>query len=237
MSMKTIALTAATLGLTTTAAIAGGYAGPVVEIAPEVQVTQPLGWSGAYIGGFVGRGSGRENVGVGYLNDHNSGTMGELEISGTTWGLRAGYRQNFFGPFLSAVELGYEAGGMEDSVTGNGYTATDELDRAISLRFKTGMLMGDKTWLYGIAGISHGTFDYTLTGAGDWRDMALKESFSHTGRIIGLGVEQKFTERLSVTGEWEYLNYGKTHLEDAAGGSTKATPDWHAVKLGLNYQF
>ena len=55
--------------------------------------------------------------------------------------------------------------------------------------------------------------------------------------IRSLGAEKKLTERMSLTGEYEYANFGKEVLEDGLGASTRATPEFHNVKLGLNFKF
>ncbi|WP_295046038.1 outer membrane beta-barrel protein [uncultured Paracoccus sp.] len=235
-----LALAAAGALMTAQAAAAGGYVAPVVAPVAAPVVVNPapaIDWEGAYAGLVVGHGSGREDVGVGIGNEATLFGPDDLEISGTTYGLRAGYRQRFFTRSLAGVELSYETGSMEDSFSTAGYDASDELDHALSLRIKSGVLAGDKTWIYGLVGVSRGKFDYLLTGDGAGGPIQIDDSFTATGRILGLGLEHKITAKLSISGEWEYVNYGKTHLEDAEGKSTEATPDWHAIKLGLNYQF
>lgn len=240
MSLK-IALAAAGTLLIAQTALAGGYVAPVVEseiVAPVVAATDSaIDWEGAYLGLVVGHGSGREDVGVRIGDVTTLFTPDELEISGTTYGLRAGYRQRFFTRSLAGVELSYETGSMEDSFSTAGYDASDELDHALSLRIKSGVLAGEKTWIYGMVGVSRGKFDYQLNGDGDGGPIQIDDSFSATARLVGVGIEHKITQRLSVSGEWEYVNFGKTHLEDSIGKGTEATPDWHAIKLGLNYQF
>lgn len=240
MTLKLALVTAGAL-LTAQTAVAGGYVAPVIEPVIAAAVVAPsssaIDWEGAYVGLVVGHGSGREDVGV-RIGDHTTlYTPDELEISGTTYGLRAGYRQRFFTRSLAGVELSYETGSMEDSFSTAGYEASDELDHALSLRIKSGVLAGEKTWIYGLVGVSRGKFDYQLNGDGAGGPIQINDNFSATARIVGIGVEHKITQRLSVSGEWEYVNFGKTHLEDSIGKGTEATPDWHAIKLGLNYQF
>lgn len=239
MTLKLAFATAGVL-LTAHSAVGGGFVVPIVEpvIAAAVTPTpSAIDWEGAYVGLVVGHGSGREDVGV-RIGDHTTlYTPDELEISGTTYGLRAGYRQRFFTRSLAGVELSYETGSMEDNFSTAGYDASDELDHALSLRIKSGVLAGEKTWIYGMAGVSRGKFDYQLNGDGAGGPIQINDSFSATARLVGVGIEHKITQRLSVSGEWEYVNFGKTHLEDSIGKGTEATPDWHAIKLGLNYQF
>ncbi len=240
MSLK-IALAVAGVLLTAQSALSGGYVAPVVTpviAAPTATPVSPaVDWQGAYVGFVLGHGSGREGVGVRIGDQNTLSTPGDLEISGTTYGLRAGYRHRFFSRSLAGLELSYETGGMDDAFSTAGYDASNEFDHSLSLRIKSGLLAGEKTWIYGMAGVSRGKFDYQLTGDGAGGPIQIDDSFSATARIVGVGVEHKISQRLSVSGEWEYVNFGKTHLEDSTGKGTEATPDWHAVKLGLNYQF
>ena len=55
--------------------------------------------------------------------------------------------------------------------------------------------------------------------------------------MLGLGVERKLTDRMSVTGEYEYANFGSTDVELAPGVVSVATPEHSNVKLGLNFSF
>ena len=40
------------------------------------------------------------------------------------------------------------------------------------------------------------------------------------------------TDSLSVKGEYLYANFGRFNV-----GGTKATPDFHSVRLGINFKF
>ncbi|WBU60360.1 outer membrane protein [Paracoccus albus] len=234
-----------------TSAGAGGYTAPTVETPIEVLPTPvaPLTWQGAYVGGTLGYAfGGDDEVGIGQGDTRHYTTLDDkLELSGVNYGLRLGFRgqRNIDERFdwVFAGELGYEAGSIEDKVSDGIYTAKSEINSVLALRIKSGVLNAAKdTWFYGIAGVGKVDFDYSVTGGSAVAGAAGavnidKEGQSATGYILGLGVERKMNERLSLTGEWEYHNYGKEHLEDVAGRSTEATPDWHQIKIGLNYQF
>lgn len=219
------------------AANAGGYTPPVVDtgvVAPVIEAAPVGDWAGGYAGLTLGYAfGGDDEVGV---DQPEVGTPASLEISGANAGLRLGYRWQrdrwVFGP-----ELGYEGGKIEDSFSTGGYEAESEIKSVLALRMKTGYLTGNDILVYGIVGVARAKVDYRVEGDGDHGPIAVNDSYSKTGYIVGLGAEKKLTERLSLTGEYEYANFGKETLEDGLGASARATPDFHNVKLGLNFKF
>lgn len=241
----TVLMSAAALALSASSALAGGYVAPVVEapvVAPIAQTAQPLAWQGGYAGltaGMAFLGDDRVGVDTGQVSvDAEPAT---LKISGFNYGARAGYRwqRPMTGrTALFGLELGYEAGGIGDDFNEGGYTAEVDVNNVIALRAKTGVLnAAQNSWFYGILGLARGDFDYRVQGNGVGGAINIDQNFTENGYIVGLGVERKISDRMSITGEWEYANFGKTHLEDATGKSTEATPDYHNIKLGVNYSF
>ncbi|WBU64111.1 outer membrane protein [Paracoccus aerodenitrificans] len=226
------------------AVFAGGYVAPIVAPAVlPVEVIEPLTWQGGYAGVTLGYAfSGDDEVGIGQGNERTYTTPNELELSGANYGLRLGYRWQRAGgsrDWVFGGELGYEGGDISDDFTTDGYSAENEVNSVLALRLKAGPLNNVKnTWFYGILGIGRIDYDYTVYGTeGVAGAVDINEGQTSTGYIVGLGVERKFNTNWSLSGEWEYHNYGKDHLEDVNGKSTEATPDWHTIKIGLNYQF
>jgi len=251
------ALTFAT-GITLFAAVAaqaGGYAAPVVETAPVVAVTPaPVSdWAGAYGGASIGY-SGLSDDVVGldyYLSGRriSHGTdLGATDIKGPTFGLNLGYRwqrQNWvFGPELwieggnvkADDDIVYkgEANGVQIDVEGN---LESKLKSLVGLQFKTGYLVNPETLVYGTAGVVRGKFELTATNPRG----SLTESYSSSGYTLGLGAERKIRDNLSVYGEWQYRDFGRTDvLFDLGQGEvldTIATPVHHNIKMGLNFKF
>lgn len=232
--MKKHILAAATV-MTAGAANAGGYIAPIIQdevpviVAP---VAAPLTWQGAYLGATLGYACcGDDRVGFHDANDNYLGDIGTLKIAGLNGGLRLGYRwenaQWVFGP-----ELGYEIGKISDDLTyaagTPAATASNDVNSVLALRFKAGRIVNDNTLVYGIAGVARGDFDYEVD--------SVTESFKANGYVLGLGAERRVSERLSVTGEWEYANFGSTDVQ-YTNGVTVATPKYHNFRVGLNYRF
>jgi len=219
--------TALTLG-TAMAANAGGYVAPVVDTgvaAPVIQPAPVADWAGGYAGLTLGYAfGGDDEVGI------NGTAVDTLELSGANAGVRLGYRWQrdrwVFGP-----ELGLEGGDITDSFSTDGFDAESKIKNTLALRMKTGYVLDNGMLLYGIAGVARAKVDYSITGGADIRD-----DYSKTGYIVGLGAERKITDRMSVTGEYEYANFGKETLSDGVN-DTNSTADYHNVKLGLNFKF
>lgn len=221
--------------------LSGGYVAPVVEVEPVI--AEPQLWDGAYIGGTLGYAfGGDDKVGIGQGQVTTLTTPGSLDIGGANYGLRLGFRNQIERErrdWVVGAEISYEMGKIDDEFAAGGYKASTEVNNMLALRLKNGILNKDQSTLYyGIIGVGRLDYDYAVNGTGAGGSIALnKEGVTSTGYILGLGVERKLSEHLSLTGEWEYASFKKEHLEDAKGKSTEVTPKFHNIKLGLNYQF
>ncbi|KGJ03163.1 outer membrane immunogenic protein [Paracoccus halophilus] len=230
---KAILSTALGLGVAVSAH-AGGYVPPVVE-ETVVVTPAPADWQGGYAGLTLGYAlAGDDDVGV--RTPTGFGTPDELELSGVNAGLRIGYRWQrdrwVFGP-----ELGFEAGNVDDDFSTDGYEAESEIKNVFALRFKTGYVLDNDMLVYGIIGAARAKIDYKVEGTGSHGTIGVDDDYSETGYIVGFGIEKMMTERMSLTGEYEYANFGKDTRRDGLGGSTQATPDYHNLKVGLNFRF
>lgn len=213
---------------------AGGYVVPVLEPVIAAPVAAPAAdWRGLYAGLTLGYAFGADDR-VGLSDGTVTPTGENLKLHGLNGGIHLGYRWQsdrwVFGP-----EVSLEGGNVKDSydnATGNGET---KLKNMAALRLKTGYLVNDQTLIYGIAGVAKAKFDYDV--ALDSPAWNLDENFSRTGYVVGLGIERKLTERISITGEYEYANFGKKTLTGDAGITTEATPKFSNVKIGVNFRF
>lgn len=236
-SMKSVISSVAVLAgfLGATAANAGGYTPAVVDPVVVEPVTEvaPVGeWQGAYGGVTLGYAfGGDDRFG---LQDGNGNLvqddLGNTEISGVNGGLRVGYRWQR-NKWVVGPELSVEGGSVKDSFTVDGTDTEVEskLKNRVALVLKTGYEVQPNTLAYGIAGVSRGSFDV------DYGD--LSESYNTNGYVFGVGVERKINERMSVTGEIEHNALKGKTVEFDNGLSTRATPEYTNVKLGLNFKF
>lgn len=131
-------------------------------------------WTGWYLGGHVGHGSGNSEADVSLggqwsiesqgLRDFVASTWStELEPSGTTYGVQFGYNHQFASNFVLGAELDYSQLDMDDQRVTGMVPVTDigaltynfgnavELDNMFSLRAKTGYAF-DRHLVYFTAG-------------------------------------------------------------------------------------
>lgn len=226
-------------------AFAGGYVAPAVEpaiVAPVVQATPASDWAGGYAGGSLGYSFGADDeIGLdlydgGDLIERNSG-LGAVDVKGPTVGVHAGYRWQrdnwVFGP-----ELWLEGGSVDatDNVFPDGLEVESSVNYIVGLQLKTGYVVDPQTLVYGTVGAVHGDFDYELSDD----DGTTTENYSAGGYSLGLGVERKIRPNLAVFAEWQYRNFGKTALtfeNTTPDVVTRATPEHHNIKVGVNFSF
>lgn len=233
------------------AAVAGGYVPLTAQPEAVVIEQQPAtfgDWAGAYVGAALGYALISDDVvGLDSLRDngsviHSQNELGSADMTGVNLGAHLGYRWQVaslvFGP-----ELAIEGGAIE----GDGKlqpeefhdafgvdSAESKLNYLIGLRMKAGVITNPETLVYGTLGLAYADIDYTLNK----RTASYTENFSDTGVTAGLGVERKLSEKLSVYGEWEYRYFSYTDVTfDEINLRTRATPEHHNLKIGVNYRF
>lgn len=244
MSVYKILAVPAAIVASTTFAFAGGYTAPVVQpvpvvVAPETQVSYG-DWAGTYAGASLGYVFGKKDE-VGFSTPQNQflGNYGNEKISGVQGGLHIGYRMQR-DAWVFGAELGYDVSGADDTVSfdnanGKG-EVTSEVNNVIALRFKTGRVIDDKTMVYGVAGIARGDFTYSGEGQYKGHNITGETDYKSNGWILGLGVERKLNEKISLTGAIEHAGFKK---KEVALGDTvsRATPKYNMLRLGVNYRF
>lgn len=238
MTAKNIAVLAASLAASVAVtANAGGYAPPVVETVPVAVITETpvTAWAGGYVGATLGYAfGGDDRVGLSDSADGSFlGDIGELKLKGANGGIRAGYRWQF-DKWVVGPELGFEFGDIKGDTRGTiasvagDISAESKIKNVVALRLKTGYAVAPDMLVYGIAGIGYADIDYTVGGQ--------TEGYKKSGYILGLGVEKQINERVSLTGEYEFADFGKKDLGYGSVDS-EATPKYSNIKVGVNYRF
>lgn len=223
---------------------AGGYVAPVaapVEVAPVVEVAPASDWAGGYAGASLGYSFGADDeVGLDFREDgglERNSDIGAVDIKGPTAGLHAGYRWQR-GNWVFGPELWVEGGSVDarDDLALDDFSLESQVNYIVGLQMKTGYAVNSATLVYGTAGAVHGDFDYTLSTAAG----SQTQNYDASGYSLGLGVERKLNPNLSVFAEWQYRNFGKTDVTFSEGGLeavSRATPEHHNVKVGINFSF
>lgn len=217
---KTLLAASALLALSVTSAKA---ADPVVDAMYD--------WTGLYAGLNAGYAfGGDDSVGVYPASGH----IGELSLAGFFGGVQAGYNHQMDNIVLG-IEGDIQMSGIDDkfSDTGEDVFGSDDVNYFGTLRARAGFA-ADQTLIYATGGLAFASFDYYAEDQGV--PFEVKDSFSKIGWVIGGGVEQAIDDSWSVKVEYLYANFGKETLSDGAN-HTEATPDFHSVRLGVNFKF
>lgn len=256
--LKKIALTAALGFASAGAAFAADLParGPAPAPAP---VFVAAGWTGFYAGLNVGYGCcGDDTVGVLASNGNGWTNVSNLAPKGLFGGIQLGYNWQR-GNMVYGLEADIQASGMKRSFTALAVPATvgaglldiagsNRVEWFGSIRPRLGFLVTPNTLLYGTGGLGVMGSKYRVAVIDAGLNNALMASNStKIGWVVGAGIEHKFNSNWSAKLEYQYHSYGKKTITApvfTGGGvpngvtvSTIQTPNFHTVRIGLNYQF
>ena len=218
-------------------------------------------WTGLYIGAHGGWAGGDGWSGDFFWKNTPQNYGYSLDAEGWYGGIQAGANHQ-----LGSIVLGLEAdvswGDLSDSGIFQANNAgassyaeweiNQELERFGTVRVRLGYLPSNNLLVYGTGGLAWGqtSTEYAVhypkatppqvrtTGGADE---------NHIGWTIGGGFEWAFTDRLSLKGEYLYLDLGKEDYHFVgertadhtyyADDSAPSTLDFHTVRVGVNYKF
>ncbi len=195
-------------------------------VAEAESPTQSV-WTGRYVGGsFAYAMNGDDRV----LMLPSGARPGTLELSGGEAALQLGFnRQNK--NLVWGLEGALSFAGIDNTVTDGTITARSEVSRAVNLRARLGLAQG-RSLFYATGGVSLADLRYQVSGAG----IAIDNSRTSLGYVLGLGYEQAMAGDWSLNATWLYTNYGNATVSDGTE-RTKATPDFQSFRIGLNRKF
>lgn len=263
IGFKKVALVAA-LGLGTAgAAMAADLPARVAAPAPA-PIFVAANWTGFYVGANIGYGGwGDDKVGIQLATPLPLGwrNVGSLAPSGVFGGLQAGYNWQR-GSLVYGLEMDIQYSGMKESFATAGLVASDSPAGSLgafagshrvnwfgSVRPRIGFLVSPSTLVYATGGLGVMGGKYRVTGVdAGLNNFTLSSNSTRIGWVIGAGLEHKFNPNWSVKAEYQYHQYGSKALTNPiltpAGvpvpgtrARTLATPNFHTVRIGLNYHF
>jgi outer membrane immunogenic protein len=203
---------------------------PAPEAAPEV-----FTWTGLYIGGNIGWGGGGDDK-VGLLAPGFIGQFGDVPVDGIFGGGQIGYNWQVDN-WVFGLEADFQFSGMSNSATetrlGRTVSTESNLDWYGTLRPRLGYAF-DRTLIYGTGGLAYGQVDYSI--ASTLPASSLSEKDTYVGWTLGGGAEYAFTDHWSGRLEYQYINLGREDLFNGTIG-TASTPDFHSIRVGINYKF
>ncbi|WP_432284560.1 outer membrane protein [Aminobacter sp. BA135] len=192
-------------------------------------------WSGIYLGGVVGYGSGTAKAIDGeYAADG-------VHISGAAGGLTLGYNRQ-----LGNLVLGLEGDVSGASISGSGDGGDDwycggsedictfKVDWSATLRARLGYAVGP-VLPFVSAGIAVGRV------SGDLNEQCPGDywcgSDTKAGWTAGGGLEWAFNDKWSAKAEYLFVDLGKARFGEGNGDGFHGDFRFHTARLGVNYHF
>lgn len=177
-------------------------------------------WSGFYVGGHLGYGTGVLNLDA----DVPGIPEDEEDISGFLGGVQLGY--NFdLGGVIVGVQTDISASGIASDEDEGG--ADDTIDWLGSTTARIGVPV-DALLPYAKVGIAY--------GAGTGVNNDVEDSHTHVGWTAGVGLEYAVSDSMSVFAEYDYYALG-TETYTFPGANVDVDAGIHAIKAGFNFKF
>jgi outer membrane immunogenic protein len=193
---------------------------PVYKGVPR-SVISYYNWSGLYIGGTVGYGSGTSDWDIAGLQ------VASISPKGMIYGVTLGYNWQA-GSFVYGLEGDYNFSSVKGSAACFAGLLTCEVENKwfATFRGRFGYAF-DRFMPYLTAGGAYGQVDLAIPAIAD------SASQSQLGYAIGAGLEYAFFGNWTGKLEYLFIDLGKFETP----GLVEATFNQHVVRVGLNYKF
>jgi len=192
-----------------------------------------LNWTGFYAGVQGGYGFGSSHAA--FIGSGASAT--DTSPSGWVGGGQVGYNWELPNNVVLGIEGDWVAAGLSDSVSSGGagggpVTITQKIGSIGAVKGRLGYASG--RWMpYLTGGWAFGTGTRQESGTYPGSDDS-----THSGYIVGAGVEYAMSHHWSVRGEYDYVDLGKaTYDIPGPGSGTRADLTANLLTVGLNYRF
>ncbi len=257
--MKTILRSAVAASLVATGTLLASMAARAADLPPApppmprspaayIPAPPPFSWTGFYVGGNVGGVWSRGNVvdsvfGANYTNGNSASFLGGGQVG-------ANYQ---FGSFVIGAEADFDWFANNKN-SGNGTTvpivgvptvvrvsANDRWETTLAARFGWAF---DHALFYGKAGggwVGAGNFAVTNVSTGG--SVAISNSSTNAGWLLGAGFEYAFTNNWTAKVEYDYLALNNASYSVAIPGTaivdtfTNGGRNVQTVTFGINYLF
>lgn len=217
-----------------TAFVAAASSASAADLRPAYKGPAPVvvaayNWSGLYVGIHGG-------YAWGELNSNSFGATGSRDIDGWFGGGQIGWNWQAAGsPWVFGIEADVSFGNVEDSVNVVGVgSLTTEAKTFGTVRGRVGYA-ADRALFYLTGGFAwvDNNVNMTLVGFGSF-----DSSNTHVGWTIGGGVEFALADAWTAKVEYLYIDTSsENYFTNLVGTSINLDPDFHTVRLGLNYRF
>ena len=192
-------------------------------------------WSGLFVGAQFGYGWGDATTNEIEDGDLSDGPL-DYDTDGFFGGVHLGY--NFqSGPLVYGLETDLEyadVDGFWDWQNTNGLSK--RLEWLGSVRGRLGYSF-DRILLYGTAGLAYAKVEMEVVES---NEVVLSDDEWTAGWTAGVGAAYALTEKLSVTAEYRYSDYGDTSISGDVFGDIFTYPHdnkINSVRLGVSTKF
>lgn len=214
---------------TTTSFTFAADAIPVDKTDPVPVDAARFGWTGLYLGGYVGAGAMVSNIEVPPFGPGNfNGIGGE----GYVGGFMAGYNYQLSEKFVVGVQADVGWADLKSELNVPGFlTASVGPDLVYSISARAGWLPSANTMLYILAGYSHAELEANISIGG----FSGSVQQDYKGYHVGTGLETRLSSNLTARVEYRYTQYGG---EDwGTGGFLNIEPSTHVGTFGLAWNW
>jgi high affinity Mn2+ porin len=190
-------------------------------------------WSGFYVGGHVGYGSGGFGPGTNPLPAQ--GVFVPDSVTGLTGGFQIGYNKQFSNHLVLGVEADATFGSPLDAPVLTPAPFNTGFDYVATLRGRAGYAFG--TWMpYVTGGFAWGHDHINLNNGGSIVSSAGQNQYGWTA---GAGVEVAVSGNWSARVEYDYIDLTRRMYDLSGFGlpGVNVGPSINLVTLGLNYRF
>lgn len=237
--MRRILLATAAVAFSSSFTLAADMAAPVYKAPPAVVATV-FNWTGLYVGGDIGYGSGRSD---GVLND-GTFNVGPVPYSadpkGMIGGGFAGYNYQM-GQFVVGVEADWQAANLSGSGTGtfliSSYTMDTKVSNYGSVRGRVGFAM-DRWLVFATGGWAWGNAQTSYSDTGAPPPFGTNK-INGSGGTVGAGIEYAVTNNWLARVEYRYTDLGNHGFEvpSCGCGDNGNRITINDVRFGLSYKF
>ena len=222
MRLNGILTFAAVVGVAGAASAADIYQAPPPISSPIYAPTPIYDWTGAYIGLSGGYSWGQSKA--------STGSAFDIPLNGWLAGGQIGANWMLSNNIVLGIEGDIAWTGQKGSI-GPGPTVTQSLDWLGTVRGRVGIAMNN-VMPYVTGGFAAGGGTRTTDIGGQ------TAKATHTGYVLGGGVEWGFAQNWTAKLEYQYVNLGaKTYTFAFPPPSPSVGITDHIVKVGVNYKF
>lgn len=200
---------------------------PVYKAAPR-SVIAYYNWTGFYIGGVVGYGTGKSTWDFGGLVPST-----EVSPKGMMYGITLGYNWQL-GSIVYGIEGDYSFASVKGDASCIAATVTCETtnNSLATLRGRVGYAF-DRFLPYLTAGGAYGNVKAHIFNAAT----SFETSKGRLGYTIGAGLEYAFLSNWSAKIEYLYVNLGTFDTGFFPGVNNSVSFNENVIRVGLNYKF